>query len=206
MVSPVTLEHTRTIVDPRYGAKLTGKVGDTTLGLIVADVDAAGRRVDATDPDFGKSAQFLIGRARYELDTASHIGAIVTDREFLDSYNRVAGVDGQFRLSRADTLNVIFVQSDTRRGDGERLSGPMWGTLYRHTGRHLRGQMFLGSPTPVSLPTRGSFSGSTPSWLVSTRAIAGGRRAGSSTGARTSMPPGTTPSTMYSKTSQWVEV
>ena len=148
MVSPVSLVHTRTIVDPRYGAKLIGKVGDTTLGLIVADEEAAGRRVDATDPGFGKSAQFLIGRARYDLCTGSHIGAIVTDREFLDSYNRVAGVDGQFRLGRADTLNVIFVQSDTRREDGERLSGPMWGTLYRHTRRHLRGQMFFGITDP----------------------------------------------------------
>ena len=148
MVSPVNLMHTRTIVDPRYGAKLTGKVGDTTLGLIVADDEAAGRRVDATDPGFGKSARFLIGRARYDLYTGSHIGAIVTDREFLDSYNRVAGIDGQFRLSRADTVNVVFVQSATRREDGERLSGPMWGTLYRHTGRHLVGSTFIGVTDP----------------------------------------------------------
>ena len=126
------------------------------VNTFVADAEAAGRRVDATDPDFGKSAQFLIGRARYDPYTGSHIGAIVTDREFLDSYNRVAGVDGQFRLRRADTLNVIFVQSDTWREDGERLSGPMWGTLYRHTGRHLRGQMFFGITDP-GFPTDTGF-------------------------------------------------
>ena len=148
LVSPVNLVHTRTIVDPRYGAKLTGKVGDATLGLIVADDEAAGRRVDATDPGFGKSARYLIGRARYDLYSGSHIGAIVTDRKFLDGYNRVAGLDGQFRLSRADTVNIVFVQSATRRADGERLSGPMWGTLYRHTGRHLSGSTFIGATDP----------------------------------------------------------
>jgi hypothetical protein len=148
MVSPVNLVHTRTIVDPRYGGKLTGKVGDTTLGLIVADDEAAGRRVGAGDPGFGKSAQFLIGRARYDLYAGSHIGALITDREFLDSHNRVAGIDGQFRLGRSDTLNVVAVQSDTRREDGERLSGPMWGMLYRHNGRHLGGQVFTGVTDP----------------------------------------------------------
>ena len=100
------MAHTRTIVDPRYGAKLTGKVGDITLGLIVTDDEAAGRRVDATDQGFGKSARFLIGRARYDLYSGSYIGAIVTDREFLEGYNRVAGAGSSIRVratSRSST-------------------------------------------------------------------------------------------------------
>ena len=36
VAGPVTLVHTRTMVDPRYGAKLTGKVGDTTVGVLFA--------------------------------------------------------------------------------------------------------------------------------------------------------------------------
>ena len=40
----VNLLHTRTIIDPRYGGKLTGKVGNTTLGVLVANDEAAGRR------------------------------------------------------------------------------------------------------------------------------------------------------------------
>ena len=146
--SPVNLVNTRTIVDPRYGGKLTGKVGKTTLGVIVADDAAPGRRDDPSDPGFDTTAQFLIGRARYDLFTESHIGVIVTDREFLDSYNRVAGVDGQFRLGRADRLNFVLVQSDTRREDGEELSGPMWGTLYRHNGRNLGVTAFNGWTHP----------------------------------------------------------
>jgi hypothetical protein len=148
MVSPVNLVHTRTIVDPRYGGKLTGKVGKTTLGLIVADDEAAGRRVESTDPGFGRSAQFLIARARYDLYTGSHIGAIVTDREFQESYNRVAGLDAQLRLGRSDTLNITAVQSETRLEDGEQLSGPMWGVLYNHNGRHFNTSGFAAVTDP----------------------------------------------------------
>ena len=39
----INLLHTRTIVDPRYGAKLTGKVGNTTLGILVANDEAPGK-------------------------------------------------------------------------------------------------------------------------------------------------------------------
>ena len=35
-----TLVHTRTMVDPRYGAKLTGKIGNTTVGVLVANDEA----------------------------------------------------------------------------------------------------------------------------------------------------------------------
>ena len=146
--SPVNLVHTRTIVDPRYGGKLTGKVGKTTLGVIVADDAAPGRRNDPSDPGFDKTAQFLIGRARYDLFTESHIGVIFTDREFLDSHSRVGGVDAQFRLSRTDRLNFVWVQSDTRREDGEELSGPMRGALYRHNGRNLGITTFFGETHP----------------------------------------------------------
>ena len=35
LTGPVNFVHTRTIVDPRYGGKVTGKVGKTTLGVPV---------------------------------------------------------------------------------------------------------------------------------------------------------------------------
>ena len=47
---PVTFIHTRTIVDPRYGAKLSGKIGKTTLGLLVANDEAPGKVDNRQDP------------------------------------------------------------------------------------------------------------------------------------------------------------
>ena len=77
--TPLNLLHTRTIVDPRFGGKLTGKVGDTTLGVVVADDQAAGRLDDLDDPRFGTTAQTVVGRARYDLYPESYFGAIMTD-------------------------------------------------------------------------------------------------------------------------------
>src|SRR5882762_3073984 len=55
---PVNLVHTRTIVDPRYGAKLTGKVRKMTMGIVVANDEGPGKVDDRNDPAFDKSAQF----------------------------------------------------------------------------------------------------------------------------------------------------
>ena len=146
--SPVNLVHTRTLVDPNIGAKLTGKVGNTTLGVMLADDEAPGRRVGPGERGYDDNARVVIGRARYDLYTESHIGAVVTDRTFLEGYSQVGGIDGQFRLGRASRLNVIAVQSEHRDQQGNERSGPMWGALFQHAGRHLSGTVFAAQIHP----------------------------------------------------------
>ncbi len=146
--SPVNLVHTRTIVDPNFGGKLTGKVGDTTLGFLVTDDAAPGKRDDPADPGLGQNAQVVIGRARYDLYSESHIGAIVTDREFLDGYSRVGGLDAQFRLGRTSRFNFVAVQSQHRDEAGNERSGPMLGALMQHNGRNLSASTFFGRTDP----------------------------------------------------------
>ena len=141
-VSPVDLVHTRTLVDPNVGAKLTGKVGNTTLGVMVTDDEAPGKRDDPNDPGYGRNAQVAIGRARYDLYSESHIGALVTDREFLDGYNRVGGIDGQFRLGQATRFNFVAFQSQDRDESGVERTGPMLGAMVAHEGRHLQARVF----------------------------------------------------------------
>ena len=146
--SPVNLVHTRTLVDPNLGAKLTGKVGNTTLGVMLADDEAPGRRVEAGERGFDESARVVIGRARYDLYAESHIGAVVTDRTFLDGYSRVGGIDGQFRLGRASRLNLIAVQSQHRDAQGRERSGPMLGALFQHQSRNLVASTFAARVDP----------------------------------------------------------
>ena len=141
-VSPVDLVHTRTLVDPNVGAKLTGKVGNTTLGVMVTDDEAPGKRDDPNDPGFGRNAQVAIGRARYDLYSESHIGVLATDREFLDGYNRVGGIDGQFRLGQATRFNFVAFRSQDRDEQGVQREGPMLGAMVAHEGRHLQARMF----------------------------------------------------------------
>ena len=146
--APINYIHTRTIVDPRFGAKLTGKVGRSTLGVLVADDEAPGKRADPADPAFGKAAQVLIGRYRYDLYGESHIGGAVTDREFVDSYNRVVVFDSQLRIGGTDRLNIVAGRSATREEDGSDLLGWELGTAYRHNGRNLTYTVFSNNISP----------------------------------------------------------
>ena len=134
--TPTTLVHTRTIVDPRYGGKLTGKVGRTTVGVFMADDEAPGR-VDKSDPAFGRTSQSFIGRVRYDLYGDSYVGAIATDREFVDDYNRVGGVDGRLRLGQTHAVNFLAVQSDHRDSIAGDLRGPVMEADFSRQARNL---------------------------------------------------------------------
>ena len=134
--TPTTLVHTRTMVDPRYGGKLTGKVGRTTVGVFMADDEAPGR-VDKSDPAFGRTSQSFIGRVRYDLYGDSYVGAIATDREFVDDYNRVGGVDGRLRLGQTHAVNFLAVQSDHRDSIAGDLRGPVMEADFSRQARNL---------------------------------------------------------------------
>ena len=112
--TPLTLVHTRTIVDPRFGGKLTGKVGQTTIGVVVANDEKAGCLDGPDAARCGETAQTLLGRARYDFYAESYLGAIATAREFGDEYNRVGGVDGRFRLGRTHSVSFLAAASETR--------------------------------------------------------------------------------------------
>jgi hypothetical protein len=96
--------HTRRIVDPLLGLKLTGKLGGRdTVGAIFA-VDE-----DVQDPLHAASgaanAAFTILRFKRALSDDSFLGAFYTGREQGADFNRLVGLDGQLRLSRSETLS-----------------------------------------------------------------------------------------------------
>ena len=134
--TPLTLVHTRTIVDPRVGSKLTGKIGQATLGVLVADDEAAGL-LGPADAQAGTTAQTVIGRARYDLYAESYVGGIMTAREFGQDHNRVAGVDGRFRLGRNHRVNFLAMGSETVDRELGSLSGPAFEADFSREGRNL---------------------------------------------------------------------
>ena len=133
----VNLLHTRTIIDPRYGGKLTGKVGNTTLGVLVANDEAAGRRDGLPADAIGKTSQVFAGRARYDLYAESSVGVMATGREFIDAYSRVAAVDGRFRLGRTSSLTMLYAGSQHRDDEGAERTGPTAHVAYDRRGRNL---------------------------------------------------------------------
>ena len=135
--SPVTLVHTRTIVDPDYGAKLSGKIGSVSVGMLAANDRAPGRLDDPAQAGFGESAHTMIGRARYDLFTESNIGGTITNRQFLDSHSRLAGLDGIFRFSPTLMWDFRLFGSDHRDLAGADRSGHTFATRLQHNGRNL---------------------------------------------------------------------
>jgi hypothetical protein len=133
----VSLVHTRTLVDPRYGAKLTGKIGNTSIGFMVTNDEAPGRGDNPLDPAYGQAAKAVIGRVRYDLYSESHVGLLFTDRELLDGYSRLGGIDGVFRLGVNHRLRFTALNTDRRDIEGTRHTGPMFDLNLRKEGRHL---------------------------------------------------------------------
>ena len=136
--APVRIVHTRTIIDPRYGAKLTGKAGKTTLGVMYANDEAPGYAEDAVAGAAGQTAQTFVGRVRYDLYSESYIGATFTDREFLDGYSRLAGVDSNFRLGDTHEVGFRAFGTQHRDLDGVETSGHLLNANIRKSGRNLR--------------------------------------------------------------------
>ena len=131
----ITFVHTRTIVDPDYGGKITGKVGNTTVGLMVANDAAPGRTDDTSDPARGESANVFVGRVRYDLYAESHVGVIFTNREFLDGHSRLGGVDGDFRLGRTQSAGFKAMGTDHRDLEGVDRSGRYFAARWQLNGR-----------------------------------------------------------------------
>jgi hypothetical protein len=143
MTSPVTFVHTRTIVDPDYGAKVSGQMGRFSIGALTANDRAPGRVDDPSDPAAGQSAQTFIGRVKYDLWSETQVGAIFTDREFLDGYSRLFGLNSDFRVNSLITGSVTAVKSMHKDPGSSAEGGNMVGTRVVQNGRRI-GWSFYG--------------------------------------------------------------
>ena len=105
--------HTRKIVNPSWGAKLTGTSGKLTFGLLGASdespEDIGGRGAAVA----GRSKLFTIGRATYGLGESDYLGAIFVDTEHAGRYNRVIGSDISLRFSGRQQFSSTFLSSQT---------------------------------------------------------------------------------------------
>ena len=134
---PVTIVHTRTIVDPQFGAKLSGKIGRTALALLVANDQAPGKFVDPSDPAFGTTAMVAAGRVRYDLYPEGFIGALFTDREYLDQHSRLTAIDTNFPWRGRYLSQAKGLFSHHRDGAGVVRTGHFIDLMTRRDGRHL---------------------------------------------------------------------
>jgi hypothetical protein len=141
--TPLSVVHTRTIVDPDVAAKLSGKRGKTTFGLLVASDNAPGnfgedelndRQLEfVTQPDpklrsegeeqfrsfldrvVGKNSTVAVLRLKRDVGKENALGLIATTSSFVDRNNYLGGFDGRFRLNKVTTFEFQVVGTNARR-------------------------------------------------------------------------------------------
>jgi hypothetical protein len=112
--------YTRRIIDPVGGAKLTGKVGRFTYGLLTAlDTNPTESLWEVSNGTGGRdqNALFNIFRMKADVFKESYIGFSLTDKEIDGSYNRVAAVDGQIKFSNKFFITFQAAGSKTKHED-----------------------------------------------------------------------------------------
>lgn len=125
-----TAVHTRRIIDPLYGFKLSGTLGKVTFAALSAGDEAPGR-LPESDPDSGRQESFNIARVFYSVGRASYIGGLFADTEFGDAHNRVAAADVSLRIGEHQQWSATVIGSHTRRtGETELKTGMAGQTTY----------------------------------------------------------------------------
>lgn len=134
--SPLQLFYSRTIVDPDFAGKLTGKSGKNTFGLLVASDNAPGnysedergelnacrdaRHFDpfrrcAIEEFVDKNALFGVLRLKRDVGKENNVGFFATARTFPKNRNFTSGFDGKFKLNPKTVMTFQAVGTHSRK-------------------------------------------------------------------------------------------
>ena len=116
--TPINAVFTRTVVDPAWGLKITGKEGKNAGGVFLTQDEVNSLVIPSNS---GSRPVFLeervtgaVARYRRDLGANSTFGFLYAGRRGDDYHNHVAGLDGFLRLSDADEIRVQYLRSDTQ--------------------------------------------------------------------------------------------
>ncbi len=149
--TPANLVHSRNILSPDYGFKLTGKhdvhsyglffTNDVTTNLIIPG-QQGNLIASLKDRENLKDIESLNTAFRYRSDLNRDInfGVIFTNRNADDYSNTVAGIDGNIRLGISDTIVMQLINSHseypesirTDYGQKEKLNDYAYSIKYSH--------------------------------------------------------------------------
>ncbi|NIM12658.1 MAG: hypothetical protein GTO45_11135 [Candidatus Aminicenantes bacterium] len=149
-LTPMEAVFTRTVFDPLWGAKTTGKLGRNAIGFFAVQDRYNNLIFPSNQGSAATSVEEDIygGVFRYRRDVGkgSTLGLLYTGRSGEGYFNHVAGVDGFFRLSRTKTLSFQYLHSRTDYPDTisrafgqeqEAFGGNALFADFRHFGRNL---------------------------------------------------------------------
>jgi Domain of unknown function (DUF5916)/Carbohydrate family 9 binding domain-like len=109
-----TAVHTRRIIDPSAGVKLTGTAGRQSFAILSsADASPAGNA----------QRTFTVGRDVVNFGQGQYAGILTTDTEYRGEHNRVIGGDLALRRGDRFSWNGSLLYSASGSLDGERKQG-----------------------------------------------------------------------------------
>jgi hypothetical protein len=138
----ISAVHTRTIVDPDYALKFTGKRGRNTFGVMLASDKAPGN-LGEDDRDFVRATNDLSGvhdpglladltrrrnsilevldknatigvlRVKRDIGKEGHVGFLATSYNFINKYNDIAGFDTRYRFNKTTVFTAQVLGSIT---------------------------------------------------------------------------------------------
>ncbi|HSL81691.1 MAG TPA: DUF5916 domain-containing protein [Thermoanaerobaculia bacterium] len=159
--TPLDAVFTRSVADPEYGARLTGKQGPHGFGLMFTEDSLNNLIIPGTERSTQRTlvqdVQAGVVRYRRDLGETSTLGLLYTGREATGYHNHVYGVDANWRATDADTFRVQVLGSDTRypRQLAESLGQPtdsfdgsVWLADYSHSTRNWRWIVGAGVTDP----------------------------------------------------------
>ena len=132
-----TAVHTRRIINPTWGSKLTGTAGKVTFGLLNALDDSPQDVGDRGEAILGRTKLFTLGRATYSLGQSNYVGAIITDTEHAGRHNRVAGGDLSMQFSGPHQVTATFLASQTGVASGKAAGGTASQMSYSYNTRRF---------------------------------------------------------------------
>jgi uncharacterized protein DUF5916/cellulose/xylan binding protein with CBM9 domain len=118
---PLNVVHTRTIINPLVAAKLVGKTGRNSYGLMFAADRGPGTYVgdDRLDPFnfplIDKKAYVGVLRLKRDIGKENSIGMVATSYNFPEKHNQIAGIDGRFKLDPQTTFVFHVVGTTSNR-------------------------------------------------------------------------------------------
>jgi hypothetical protein len=123
--SPLSAFYSRTIVDPDLAAKLTGKTGKNSFGLLLASDNAPGNYSldERNDPVISrrigefvdKNAYFGVARFKHDIGSQNNVGFFSTARVFPKNRNFTSGFDGTFKLDPKTVMKFQVLGTHSRK-------------------------------------------------------------------------------------------
>jgi len=122
--------YTRTVADPEWGIKLTGKEGKHAIGFFITRdtitnlIIPSSQNSQVISVDMKNISSAL--RYRCDVGKSSNIGLFITDREGDDYFNRLAGLDLDIRFKKTERIAAQYLASQTSYPDSvvERYKQP----------------------------------------------------------------------------------